>query len=341
MVSLAEKTELVKYREKVSEMEEKLQVVCAGHAVVDVLLDTVRPPMLEHDGPLRDASLAPGGDALNEALALRRLGVSVGFLGQLGEDLGGELLLTLLRRAGVDVGAVRRGGRTTLSAVNLLPGGEHRFWSFQSGGNALQADMLDEGMIARAKVFCIGSLMPHSGMDFPGLGEVCRRARAQGVLTAADAVLPPGDYDQNEMTAQLLPVIRQLDWFLPSIGEASVLTGEREPRLAARALQAAGARGVVLKLGARGCLLAAGGRELMVPAYPVPVVDTVGAGDNFVAGFLAGLSFGWSDRQCARLAAAAGALSTTAHGAAGGLKDLEQAMKLMKGSNEDETGNAF
>ena len=79
-----------------------------------------------------------------------------------------------------------------------------------------------------------------------------------------------------------------LDYFLPNYDEALYLTGEREPGRQADALLKAGCGAVVVKLGKEGCFLAAGGTKKTIPPCPARRVDTSGAGDNFVAGFLTG-----------------------------------------------------
>jgi sugar/nucleoside kinase (ribokinase family) len=72
---------------------------------------------------------------------------------------------------------------------------------------------------------------------------------------------------------------------------------------------------VVIKLGAKGCLIKSRRERLMLPGFPVNAIDTTGAGDNFVAGFLAGLSKGLSLYDCGLMANAAGAIATTQLGA--------------------------
>jgi sugar/nucleoside kinase (ribokinase family) len=91
-----------------------------------------------------------------------------------------------------------------------------------------------------------------------------------------------------------------------------MLTGREPPADAARDLLARGPQAVVVKQGARGALLATSDAVTEFPAYPVAVLDTTCAGDAFAAGFLCGLSHGWSLDQSLRLGNAAGALCTTA-----------------------------
>ena len=85
-------------------------------------------------------------------------------------------------------------------------------------------------------------------------------------------------------------VLPHIDYFLPSYKEARALTGTSDPAEMARILMAAGVRHIAIKLGGDGCLFRDNDTEFRVPAYQVPVVDTCGAGDAFVGGFLTGLA---------------------------------------------------
>jgi sugar/nucleoside kinase (ribokinase family) len=92
-----------------------------------------------------------------------------------------------------------------------------------------------------------------------------------------------------------------------------------------------GVGGVVIKLGERGCyVLPAGQPGFFVPAFSVRVVDTTGAGDSFVAGFLAGLLRGWAPERCARLACAAAALNIQKVGATAGMPTFAEAEAFLK-----------
>jgi sugar/nucleoside kinase (ribokinase family) len=96
-----------------------------------------------------------------------------------------------------------------------------------------------------------------------------------------------------------------------------------------------GVANVVIKLGERGCfVLPAGGQGFVVDAFPTRVVDTTGAGDSFVAGFLTGLLRGWEPRRCARLACAVAALNIRQVGATAGVPTFEEANDFMQKGNQ-------
>jgi sugar/nucleoside kinase (ribokinase family) len=125
--------------------------------------------------------------------------------------------------------------------------------------------------------------------------------------------------------------LANLDFLFANEDEGRMLTGESEPSDVAAFLHARGALTVVLKLGARGCLVFNGEGSLQVPAFAVCAVDTTGAGDCFVGGFLAGIELGYSIPKASRLANAAGALSIQKLGSIRGLQDLTATLEWMEG----------
>ncbi|MFR6321906.1 MAG: carbohydrate kinase family protein [[Clostridium] leptum] len=112
----------------------------------------------------------------------------------------------------------------------------------------------------------------------------------------------------QEKASQLLPALALLDYFLPSSYEAMELSGEKTPEAAAAYFHRHGVPVAVIKLGKQGALLSDGRKQKRFSAYEGPVIDTTGAGDAFVSGFLAGISREKELSDCVRLGNGAGAL---------------------------------
>ena len=119
---------------------------------------------------------------------------------------------------------------------------------------------------------------------------------------------------------------------LPSLEEARRLTGREVPCDIAQFFLDKGVGVVGLKLGAQGAYLrTAGGDEFTIPAFPAPVVDALGAGDAWAAGFLCGLSHGWGLERTARFANAVGACAVGALGATTGIRSFEETLTYVIG----------
>jgi sugar/nucleoside kinase (ribokinase family) len=146
--------------------------------------------------------------------------------------------------------------------------------------------------------------------------ESLRRARAAGLTTSLDT-----GWDVRgrwiEDVAACLPL---LDLLFMNQDEARMLTGEPDPEQAARRMQSLGATDVVIKLGGQGCAVFTHDSASRYRAYEIEAVDTTGAGDCFVAGFLAALQEGKSYGEAAYFANAIGAMSVQSLGAATGIR---------------------
>ncbi|RME31169.1 MAG: carbohydrate kinase, partial [Thermoflexia bacterium] len=153
--------------------------------------------------------------------------------------------------------------------------------------------------------------------------DLFRRARALGLTTSLDTNWDPSG--RWEGVLDLLPLV---DVFLPNAAEACALAGTSEVEMAARKL-ASLASVVAVKLGAEGALGVRGEQIVRVPSLSVPIVDTVGAGDNFDAGFLYGLLHGWPLERALRLGTVCGALSARAAGGVAAQPTLEEALMFL------------
>jgi sugar/nucleoside kinase (ribokinase family) len=159
----------------------------------------------------------------------------------------------------------------------------------------------------------------------PDLPKLFHRARSLGLTTSLDT-----NYDPSEKWMgfdELLPVTNV---FLPNEKEALSLSGESDIHLAADKLGSK-VETVAIKMGAEGALGICNGTKRRVASIPINVVDTVGAGDSFDAGFLYGYLNSWGLERTLQLACACGALSTQGAGGTQGQPTLDEAMKYVPG----------
>jgi sugar/nucleoside kinase (ribokinase family) len=132
----------------------------------------------------------------------------------------------------------------------------------------------------------------------------------------------------------LEPCLPHCDLLFVNQEEARQLSGTADVGAAARLFLRLGARCVAVKLGASGCAVFGPEGEFHSPAFPVEAVDTTGAGDSFVGGFLAALSRGLSFPDAARVANAAGALSVSRLGSVAGLKPWDETLEWMESARD-------
>ena len=302
------------------------EVICAGMMVVDVLIAGFTGlPAIGSTGIVQSIGLATGGDAQNAATVLAKLGVPVALWGMVGGDQQGAYIIGEARRLGIDPGgiAVEPGLPTTTSIVLIDGSGERSFLTSRTGSmRQLGPEHFDLARIKPGlKIFSVGSLFCAPRFDREALPLLLERAKSVGAITLADLVVdaPAGGL------ADIAHVLPLLDYIVPSEQEAAHYTGHADPQTAARALIGMGVGSAIIKLGAYGSMLCTPERTLVVPAFKVAkVVDTTGAGDNFMAGLIFGLSKGWPIEKCMRMGAAVAAISVQAIGANTGVRSLAQ-----------------
>lgn len=302
--------------------------VVAGSVMLDLLIGPVaRIPRWDENTFVEDIHARIGGLAANAAVCLARLGASVGLVGCVGDDPIGDKLRAWLQRAGVNVRYLRRVRRRTTSlSFGFVGGSGQRFFVVSRGANeALVQRDFQRIAWRNVALLHLGGFfhLPGVEADLPALLSSLRR---HGVQTSLDLAWDP----EGRWLQHLSPLLAHLDFIFPNGRQLQQLTKERDVRRGARALRAQGVRGVVVKLGAEGCYGDTETWNGFVPAFPVSVRDTSGAGDNFDAAFLYGVEKSWHLETCARFANVMAAASTRAYGAAAALPSRVTAMRWMK-----------
>lgn len=319
-------------------MKRAPEVICLGMSVVDVLVKGVGDVRMEGATYMvEDVAFLPGGDAVNEAITLANLGHRVALMTNVGDDEQGTMILRACDALGIDARGISVSQRypTATSIVLIGMNGEHGFLSRPNHASAFYAledinlDLIGEG----TKVLSIGSLFCSKLLNDPELTAILKKAKEIGAVTIADLVLDRADSSLSEISTAL----KCLDYIVPSIDEARHFSGKSDCSDIADAFMVYGVRGVVIKLGAKGVYAKRGAEEYTLPTFASRVVDTTGAGDNFMAGFISGLMRGCSLEECLRFGSGTAAISIGKVGATGAIHSLEQVQDFI---NMDKEVNA-
>lgn len=306
------------------------EVVCAGVMVADVLVQGADESVFKRDITRVPAiRITTGGDALNQAINLSAMGVNVEVLGKVGVDSVGEILLDQARRQGVEVGRMARTADlpTSITVVLIAEDGKRCFIGSGKGTNSsLCLEDFDLSALQGARILSLGSLYGSISLDGAVAASVLKAAKQNGCVTVVDMM--HGDRFPYSNAKLALPYV---DYFLPNEEEARLLTGCTQPDDMAEKLLSAGVGCVVIKQGAKGCLLKNKELRMQIPAFPANVVDTTGAGDAMVAGFITGLLDGCTMEQSVQRGCAAGSIATEHLGATGALVSKEQVLGRMRG----------
>lgn len=318
-----------------------LDVVCLGILVADVIAVPVdRYPDRGTLVLTERMGLNIGGCAANSAIGMARLGLRAAVIGKVGKDALGDFVVCALESEGVFTEGIRRDGKAgTSSTMVMVHADRERSFIHCIGANGtLREGEIEFRLIGGSKVLHVGGALVMPGFDGAPLARTLAKAKEAHVATALDTV-----WDGTGQWMQLLrEALPNVDYLLPSVDEAAMLTGEKEPERIAERLLEAGAGVVALKMGGKGCYVATREEGFHVPPYRVEVVDSTGAGDAFVAGFLCGVVKGLGLRECAEMGNAVGALCVRGVGtteALPGLKEVEELMESQraKGSGSQES----
>ncbi len=300
---------------KATLMKGPCEVYCVGNAVADVLARPVNE--LAPSGtsqPLEDVALAPGGNSINTAIALARLGVSVRIASAVGNDRFGQFLRDRVRAEGIDDAglATLPGAKTSTSIVLVESTGERRFLHLRGVSALFSGNNLDWGSAEASRIFHYASALAMPAFDEASLGPAFKRAHTLGCATSINICWDV----RGRWLKTLQPALAYTDFIFPNREEGRQLTGESEPAAIAHRLREFGVKSVIVKLGAGGCYVESPEGAFTSPGIAVQPVDTTGAGDCFAAGFLAAICRHQSLPEAARYANATGAFATLGLGAA-------------------------
>lgn len=289
-------------------------VVCVGLAVGNVVVRPVSEKIFEVDTiQVDEIAMMCGGDALNQSAVLASLGHKVALISKVSDDSSGNMILQELEHKGVDTSYVAMDDRigTSNCIVLVQENGQRSFCTFKGCLRNFGKCDIDFSVVEKARIVSIGGLFALPAFDQDASIELFKAAHASGTVTVADT-----KYDAFHIgLAGIKNLLEYTDYFFPSYDEAAYLSGMEKPEDIAAFFADKGARYVGIKLGGQGCYLLTDKFSGIIPAFPGKVVDTTGAGDNFMAGLIHGILKGWEIQDCALYANAAGTLAISRLGA--------------------------
>ncbi len=311
-------------------------ILVAGEINPDLILSgNVIPEFGQVEKLVNDASLTIGSSSAIFACGAARLGLKVAFIGVCGDDVFGRFMLDEMQKRGVDVGnvIVHPNGQTGLSVILNQPfdygsrpsaQGDRAILTHLGLIAELQASAIADSLLAQARHLHVASYFLQTKLQ-PDLPALFKRARSLGLTTSLDT-----NYDPSEKWIGFDELLEVTNVFLPNEAEAKSLAGAENVHEAADRLNVR-VEALAIKSGKDGALGMSKGERIRMESIPVNVVDTVGAGDSFDAGFIYGYLNGWDLKKSLRLACVCGALSTQRAGGTDGQPTLEEALKYVAG----------
>lgn len=305
-------------------------VACIGIMVADVISKPVdKIPERGKLDLIDKVELYTGGCAVNAAIDMAKIGLKVAIIGKIGNDGFGKYISGALKEEGVDISGVVVGKESSTSASVVLSdsSGERTFLHCLGANAEFTETDVDLEIIKNSDIIFIAGTMLMPSFDGEACARVLKNSKEMGKYTVLDTA-----WDSKGRWMEVLkPCMPYIDLFIPSYEEAAKLSGKEEPEEIADVFISMGVKVVVIKLGKDGCFIKTDkGEKHLIPTYnDIKAVDTTGAGDSFVAGFLTGLAKGWGLYECGKFANAVGTHCVMAVGASTGIKNLEEIQKFM------------
>ena len=295
-------------------------VSCIGILVTDVIAKPVdKIPSRGKLGLIDSIEVFSGGCAMSAAIALAKLGAKTCIIGKIGNDSFGKMMYDILKTESVSTDGLIIDSNVSTSASIVLSDslGERTFLHCASSNDNFNENELDYNLIKNSKIAFVAGTMLMESFDGAQCAVALKKSKELGVITALDTAWD----DKGRWMDILFPSMPFIDYFLPSIEEATELSKKTDYNEIADYFFSLGVKHVVIKLGKKGCFIkeTQGSKSQILPVKDVKVIDTTGAGDSFCAGFLYGISHGMSFYDSAALANDVGTLCVQKKGATTGI----------------------
>lgn len=312
-------------------MEERIDVVCMGILVADILTSPI--DRLPEPGQLASADeifLSGGGHAHNTPISLTRLGAKVGVMGKVGNDPFGNFLMEDLKKEGVDTSKITVSDRSeTSKTIVILTLHEDRRFIYTAGANAdFGIEDIDYEYLKQAKILYVGGYGVLPKLDEDSLVKVLKFAKENDIVTLLDVVIP---HTESNWINKCKKALKFTDFFLPNSDEAKLITGKTEPEEQAKQLLKYNPEiTVIITMGGNGSLLRTKDKIIRASSYKIKAVDSTGGGDAFSAGLIFGVMNNWNLTETLKLASAMGASAVRKIGTTPGVFTREEATSFIQ-----------
>lgn len=265
-----------------------------GALNLDKIFRVDKIPGKDEEGFVRDLQISPGGSAANTIVGIARLGIKSAYIGKIGDDAEGRILLEDLKREGVETRAVIKAEGRSGTAIILVDDEGNRAILVDPGVNdTIQYEEIDLDFAKKFKLLHLTSFICKNG--FQSL-ESQKKIVEEFEFVSFDPGMPYAERGIKDM----LPILRRTTIFLPNRLEIEKMFGMDFKSSAEKCLEL-GVEIVAVKLGSEGCWIKTRTKEISVNPFRVAVVDTTGAGDAFNAGFLYAYLKGKSVEECGKI----------------------------------------
>jgi sugar/nucleoside kinase (ribokinase family) len=299
----------------------KFDIVVIGELNPDLILSgNVVPEFGQVEKMIDNALLTIGSSSAIFACGAAKLGMRVAFIGKVGNDIFGRFMCQSMLDYDIDIGGIVEDKETpTGISIILSAGADRAILTYMGTIPHLEYSDINPEIIARARHLHVGSYFMQAALR-PDLSQLFNRAHEHGVSVSLDP-----NYDPSKKWHDGLDqLLEKVDLFLPNSRECCGIAGMSNLEQAVDYLRSR-VKYLGVKLGDKGALLCIDQEKYYMDPISVNVIDTVGAGDSFDAGFVYGYLAGWEPKNILKFATICGSLSTQKAGGTDAQPTFEEA----------------
>lgn len=301
-------------------------ITIIGASCIDIICQNVSKDVFDNGHEFAsNTTMNYGGDGLNEAVVLAKLHKEVEFITSVGDDEFGKSIVKYCKSLGIKIKAAKK-KQTYISTILVDKKGNRNLIGTHFG--SLRELELNDIKKICGDIVCFGSMFISTSLKKKDYEQLFARIKNEGRILCSDTTT----IKNNETVEEYKEVLNKLDYFFPNEKEAKLFTRTSSVKKAAELLHSVGVKNVVIKCGRKGCYLKNETYSEYITDKPCKTIDSTGAGDSFVAGFLKALSENKNIKQCCKYANKCGMLATQSIGATNWLKENYGTTRNFKGS---------
>jgi 5-dehydro-2-deoxygluconokinase len=309
-------------------------IYAMGRAIVDLYAEQINVTLPE----VKTFRKYVGGSSANTAVGMARMGNRVGLIARVGSDPMAEYIIHQLAAEGVDVNMVQQDPAvdTGLAFAALFPPGDSKVWfcGVPNANGHLSLEGFSLEMFDRVRVVVVaGTIFAQEPGRSTAL-KLLEMARQQNVVVVLDVDWRPMFWPRkDEVDAVLSMALQRTTVVLANEPELELVGHTSDPVAASERLLNQGVSEVVAKRGDEGSWYFTRSETVHVPAFEVSVMNTLGAGDAFAAGYIHGYVAGWPPKRRLEWANACGAIVVTRHSCSEAMPTLEEVQQFLDGKS--------
>jgi len=311
-----------------------IKVGCVGDLLVEIMREKVDEPL---GVPGRFVGPFPSGASGIFIDAIARLGIKARFIGAIGKDDFGQMIIKRLKKDGVDISHIKMldNYTTGVAFVTYFSDGSRKFiyhLSRSATGQIYPEDIDPDYFSKLNYLHIVGSTMFINANCREACQKAVKLVKSQGGKVSFDPNFRPELLSKEEIREYFNPLVSNSDIVFPTVDEVMILTGKKNLKDACKEILKKGPEIVAVKRAKKGSSVFTLNEEFHVPAFKVKEVDATGAGDCYCAGFIVGIVKRLDLRKVAEFANAVGALAVTKKGPTEGAPTLEEVNRLIGSS---------